>query len=300
MNLYRSVKKQEGGGTGGTDVYIDGVKSTASRVDMLSLIKAPFVLSSASYLVVDNELHVFSSQLHYKWNGTTWSEVSTLPISNTATGCFVYYDNHIYIIGGVNAQTTPYMYKLDNTTWTQVSDLPLLYAGQPIVAVVYNNEIHIFGSSYNDTTSNVHYKWNGTAWSEVSTMPFKLRSGSAVIYNNEIHVMGGSSTDGYYNHYKWNGTAWSEVSTMPYSFNARNCAVVFDNKIYVMGSDAYNRDDMFKYSMWNGTAWSEVEQLPLQCESAVVYNNSIYYSGNNNLNYLVKFGLDLILYSITQ
>ena len=85
MNLYKSVKKQEGGGTGGTDVYIDGVKSSASRVDINSFIKLPYTFYYGSVVVYNNEIHILGGSgsanytKHYKWNGTTWSEVSTLP-----------------------------------------------------------------------------------------------------------------------------------------------------------------------------------------------------------------------------
>ena len=62
-----------------------------------------------------------------------------------------------------------------------VSESTLPYNISGAGAVVYNNEIHIFGGSGNYTA---HYKYNGTNWVSVSTLPYPFTSGSAVVYNN--------------------------------------------------------------------------------------------------------------------
>ena len=83
-----------------------------------------------------------------------------------------------------------------------VSESTLPYDFYNGSAVVYNNEIHILGSSGSDSTK--HYKYNGTSWVSVSTLPYSFSNGSAVVLNNEIHILGGNSGSGssnYTSHY---------------------------------------------------------------------------------------------------
>ena len=171
----------------------------------------------------------YDNTKHYKWNGSTWTSVSTLPYQ-FADGSAVVYNNEIYILGSNNTNNTANRtnhYRWNGTTWTSVSTLPYsFYAGS---AVVYNNEIHIMGGNSSNSNQTKHYKWNSTSWVRIvqnklyspSTnrltipMPYSFYRGSAVIYNNEIHILG---TDYYVfsaNHYKYDG-AWTEVSTLPF------------------------------------------------------------------------------------
>ena len=129
--------------------------------------------------------------------------------------------------------------KIINGTLTapslSVSTLPYKFiAGS---AVVYNNEIHILGSAY-DNAQTKHYKWDGTSWTEVSTLPYAFYQASAVVYNNEIHILGSAAnrdTTNYTKHYKWNGTSWTSVNTLPYNFYGGS-AVVYNNEIHILGS----------------------------------------------------------------
>lgn len=144
-------------------------------------------------------------------------------------------------------------------------------------AVVYNNEIHILGSSLSNTS---HYKWNGTEWISASTLPYEFGLGSAVVLNNEIHILGSNKVDYNTNHYKWNGTEWVSVSTLPYGFYYAS-AVVFDNEIHILGS--YSNASHYKsHYKWNGTEWVSVSTLPynLQKAEAVVYENELHILGS--------------------
>ena len=102
--------------------------------------------------------------------------------------------------------------------------LPLPYNFYNGSAVVYNNEIHILGSSDSSINTTKHYKYNGSSWTSVSTLPYNFNYGSAVVHNNEIHILGGGN--GQTKHYKYNGSSWTSVSTLPYNFYYGS-AVVF-------------------------------------------------------------------------
>ena len=155
-------------------------------------------------------------------------------------------------------------------------------------AVVYNNEIHILGSTNYRTK---HYKWNGNAWELVSTLPYDFTSGSAVVYNNEIHILGSSYTvySYYQYHYKWDGSAWTKVSTLPYKFYSGS-AVVYNNEIHILGS-VYDSSTYTKHYKFDGSSWTEVSTLPYSFYDgcAVVYNGEIHILGSNAGSPIYKY-----------
>ena len=191
--LYPSRLKQSGGGTGGTEVYIDGVKSSAERVDLNSLIKLPNLSGNPQIIIYDDKIHILgigSSNInHYKYDDG-WIEVSELPYG-FSSGVALVYNNEIHILGAYASENRTKHYKWNGTSWVSVSTLPYqFYYGS---AVVYNDEIHILGS-VESSSQTKHYKWNGSSWSSVSTLPYSGYYASAVVYNDEIHILGGNSS----------------------------------------------------------------------------------------------------------
>ena len=169
-------------------------------------------------------------------------------------------------------EITPAFYKED----INESTLPyIFYFGS---AVVYDNKIHILGSSSSNKKTK-HYSWNGTSWAEASTLPYNFYRGAGVVYNDKIHILGGYENET--KHYSWNGTSWTEESTLPYDFYYGS-AVVYNNKIHILGS--YNNKT--KHCSWDGTSWLEESTLPynFRSGSVVIYNNKIHIlgSGENN------------------
>ena len=194
------------------------------------------------------------------------------------------------------------------------------YAGS---AVVYNNEIHIFGSNDSSSYYRYHYKLNGSSWTRVSTLPYDFRYGSAIVYNNEIHILG--SLDNKLKHYKFDGSSWTSVSTLPYDFYAGS-TVVYNNEIHILGGGnnelkhykfdgsswtsvstllfsvyytptlvynneihifgSYDYDNNLKHYKFDGSSWTSVSTLPYDCKygSAVVYNNEIHILGGPSGN----------------
>ena len=103
-------------------------------------------------------------------------------------------------MGSGSSSYQKYHYKYDGTTWTKLDDLPYsFYEGS---AVVYNNEIHLLGSSYSGNYKS-HYEYNGTTWTQLDVLPYDFYRGCAVIYNNEIHIMGSNSSSYYTEHYSF-------------------------------------------------------------------------------------------------
>lgn len=260
-----------------TQVGPSYVPDTESR----NISTLPYALEDApvSLVVLNDEIHILGSSIssartsHYKWNGTSWSEVSTLPYG-FIDGSAVIYNGEIHILGGgiISGGSTVDInkshYKWNGTSWESVSTLPYDLFGS--CAVVYNDEIHIFGTPGAPPLAYYHYKWDGTTWSNVSTTPISFSAGDAVVYNNELHIMKGT------NHYKWDGTTWSNVSTIPISVGG-NGAVVYNGAIHVLYDTNHYK--------WDGTSWSEVSStLPYSQTNAgvIVYNDEIHMLGGNN------------------
>ena len=245
----------------------------------IGAIDLPCSFYYGSSVVYNNEIHILggsnSSTNHYKWNGTEWTEVSTLPYTFCRASAVVL-NNEIHILG-TNMNYYTRHYKWDGSTWTSVSTLPYNFADGS--AVVYNNEIHILGGSYQRT---YHYKWDGSAWTSVSTLPYTFYQGSGVVLNGEIHILGsyGGSYRKY--HYKWDGTEWTSVSTLPYLFYDGS-AVVHNDEIHILGSENNNTS----HYKWNPTdGWVSISTLPYsfyRC-SAAVCGAEIYILGSYDSN----------------
>lgn len=257
-----------------------------------SISTLPYRFSYGAAVIYNNEPHIIggvnNSDKHYKFDGSTWVEVSTLPEDvYFHNGAAVVYNNEIHIMGCSGGFGETNHYKWNGTSWSEASTLPYEFADGG--AVVYNNEIHLLGGSgYESWNYNKHYKWNGTSWSEVSTLPINL-NGVAVIYNNEIHIIGrdeedSNSEDHYLCHYKWNGTSWSEVSTLP-DFFYDGSVVVYDNAIHVFGLG----DSLNTHYIWDGTSWSEATAISYDVSGGrpIIYDNNINLLGPGTRHYQI-------------
>ena len=182
-------------------VTIDGVQHSEnlafeSKLADLKLGDLPYGFYSGSAVVLDGEIHILgggNNTNHYKFNGTSWIQVSTLPYA-FIWGSAVVLNGEIHILGSNSGSQEKKHYKFNGTSWTSVSTLPFaFYQG---AAVVLDGEIHILGSS--ETVDHTkHYKFNKTSWTSVSTLPYRFDSGSAVVLNGEIHILGGRSKNMY-------------------------------------------------------------------------------------------------------
>ena len=186
-------------------------------------------------------------------------------------------NGEIHILGGKNSADMYSHYKLTNGEWVYVSKMPYAISDTG-TAVVYNNEIHMFGRS--GGSYNRHYKFSDGNWISVSTLPYNF-TGSPVVYDNEIHILGSSLSSGMKYHYKWTGTEWISVSTLPYEFS-KGSAVVYNDEIHILGSSTSGA--MKYHYKWTGSEWISVSTLPYDFYQgcAVVYNNEIRIIGGYN------------------
>ena len=264
--------------------------------------------------VLENILNDVSNAVVLKKHFNSKKNVSTLPYSVDWYTRVVVYNGEIHLLGGYSNNTAHY--KWDGSSWVSASTLPYPFYGGG--AIVYNDEIHIFGSGKTLYETD-HCKWNGTSWEYVSSLGmsgylasaviyngeihvlndtshmryngtewvpdkslnFVLKGGEAVIYNGEIHALGGDELP--FIHRKWNGTSWVDVSTLPYFYN---CSSIFvcDNEIHMLGSDDFsNHERTISHYKFNGTEWIKSENLPYGFNGkAIVYNGEINLLGGSN------------------
>ena len=213
-------------------------------------------------------------------NGTATTKYSVgatkmLNIGNNKLPTYVDYPYAFFINKELHLLNRGNHYKWNGSSFELFGSLAFdFYHG---LAVMYNDEIHIMSTTFNDEYKLSHYKWNSAdGWKEVSTLPYACTYGRAVIYNNEIHILGG--TGGDTNHYKWTGTEWTSVSTLPYR-HYNGSAVVLNNEIHIISSSV--SDSQYLHYKWDGTTWTSVSTLPYRHYngSAVVLNNEIHIIG---------------------
>lgn len=278
-------------GSGGSSVEIDGVeydgdlKLKSSEIDV-RLNNMPIELSpNGNAIVYNDEIHIIYLQNHFKWNGSKWESVSTLPISVKKCACIVF-NGELHVLG---SDSNPYTchYKWNGSTWTSVSTLPYDTFRGPYTVAILNGYLHIFGSNYSYTSRFV-YRFNGSSWSSVGTIPYDfLDSNCLVTLNNEVHLFGLGSNVNY--HYKWDGSTWTNVSTIPYEFYY-GIPLIIDDEIHIFGGgnlQNYLPVNGLKHLKYDGSQWINLKALPFYTYNGrgVVLNNKIYLLGSNFKTY---------------
>lgn len=172
-----AIFNQIGGGTAKYKVLVGTVDTPTTYPSAYSVsisdtsIKAtdtailPYNFSNGGAVCLNDEIHILGSAgttgtamtSHYKWDGSTWTKLSTLSY-NFSDGSAVVLNGEIHILGSyINSNYTKH-YKWDGSSWTEVSTLPYnFYYGS---AVVLNDNIHILGG--NDDYIYNHYSYTDT------------------------------------------------------------------------------------------------------------------------------------------
>ena len=217
-------------------------------------------------LMFQDELHLIQTKIHYKYVNGELTQVYTFS-SSMEGGILIEFRNEMYYVGGSNNATS--LQKFNGTSWETLST-PLPYSFIKGCAVVYENELHIIGSS-NSSYRKYHYKYDGETWSIVSNLPVdfyrssNLNQRSVIVYEGEIHLFGGTTTT---NHYKFDGTSWTKMSTLPLGFSSTGDNIVWvddENNLRIMVTSA-NSDSVlgsYYYSnvyVYKNGAWEEITE----------------------------------------
>jgi len=235
-----------------------------------------------------------------------------------------------YVVTSENEKTTREytvqvnVAKLDPkaVAWQQVTPDAGWGSFHYLAAAAYNNKLWVHGAtlgSFNSFKLGAYSSTDGSAWTRLKAVDNNNdsiphgESGSLIAFNNKLWLLGGhlpgvgfsfddvtnkvwSSTD---------GTAWTASApasaTDRWSKRERIGSVVFNNKLWVVGGNAYpafgntNAPGTAYNDVWSssdGTTWTQATAnaaFVARTNPAVfVYNNKIWVAGgmDNGKNYL--------------
>lgn len=162
-------------------------------------------------------------------------------------------------------------------------------------SVVFNDQIWVFGGVGTGYYKDVYSSSSGSGWTlKTSNAPWGKRAyHSSVVFKNKIWILGGDEAlqDGTLDHSIRNdiwsssdGVNWTrEVATAPWTGRLQFAAVVFDDKIWVLGGkscceslhDVWNSSDGINWNKVTDTpGWSARSTFP-----GLVYQNKLWVIG---------------------
>jgi len=203
--------------------------------------------------------------------------------------------NNLYLIGGLlNNGFENTIYKYVSPTWTTIPQhLTISRAG--FSTVIYDKTIYIIGGlTDNNVFLNDIEMFDGIS---CTTNPRTMNQGrsfhASVLYNGYIYVTGGASSLNssissveYYNISYPLHPVWTNTNNMVNPRN-RHSAVVYDNKIYVMGGETSINTDSNSFEVFNETTntWTlgtTTMSTTRSQHASVVYDGKIYTIGGKS------------------
>ena len=278
MKLFNDYKVYGGGSI---PFLLDKNLKNKGTINLLPVYKfinhstLPYLYSDGALLIIDDCIHILGGKTesgsrwagtthHYKYDGTSWTEVSTLPYSFTNGGA-VLCGNEIHIFGSTGWTTDiKDHYKYDGASWTEVGTLPTTSSSSSVYSVSksisYNNEIHAL-------LQGIHYKFSNNTWTLVSTPPV---SGDLYLYKNKIILV---STKGIY---QWDNVSSSWTNIIDNIVGSTKIVIDENDNIITL---LYNSVKC-SYGIYDGTNWVLEECELYDFNKAVYYKNNIHILGS--------------------
>ena len=250
-----------------------------------------------SACVYHGKVHLFNDTDHYSFDGTTWTQESTLPGSTTGGAITVVYKDRIYLLNNNTSRIG--FYAWDGSSWVQksITGLSMILYGMNN-ACIYNGKITVVSSRYS-YSGFFRRIWqyeednlgNGT-WTNVTAAYIDGENGSfslsCCFYEGNVEYI--NSGNDNQKHLLWDGTMKSRLSDIPYSFK-NGYMLEFEDKIHFIGSDTYGTgsvggNNRRKHYTWDGQQYEELGSLLANTANcpAVVYNGKIYLFGSSETN----------------
>ena len=233
-----------------------------------------------------------------------WAEATPSAAWSGRSGhAAVVFDDEMWVLGGYRVgDLNDVWYSENGAVWTEATTLDPKWIGRDDhAAVVFDNKIWVLGGMSNDSGSylnDVWYSSDGANWTEATTAAAKWSVRNrfpSVIFDNKIWVLGGKLTSGTQANDVWyseNGADWTEVlannpspGSNQWSQRFGHTAVVFDNKIWVLGG--YAIGDGFLNDVWyssDGADWTQAATIGSGrwYHTAVVFDNKIWVLGGSD------------------
>jgi hypothetical protein len=207
------------------------------------------------------------------YRGSQWEYVDEMPES--AYESF----NHTVIVHNnqfiVTVRDEVFASPIENTWWNKTHAFNnITYEGGS--TVLFNNTIYNIGGYKNigggvwEIAPNISYSTNGTIWntaSSVSGLSNGITNHTSLVFAGALWTLGGTTKTAQQTNAIWkssNGTAWTQQSAPAWGARAGHAAVVFNNKMFVLGG-WYNDGNSEYRDVWssaNGTAWTQETSSP--------------------------------------
>ncbi len=227
-------------------------------------------------------------------NGVDWIQAaSSAAWGRRYSHTSVVFDNKMWVIGGTSSgSSNDVWYSTDGTNWTQATASAAWSGRRWHTSVVFDNKMWVMGGWGSSVNNDVWYSEDGINWTQATDnlALYGLSNHSSVNFNNKMWVMGNNDSSAWYSQ---NGADWypadyepSLEPELPESFPARysHTSVVFDNKLWVMGS--YHNDVWYSA---DGRDWVLATDNPgwatRRNQSFAVFDNKLWATGGRSTDY---------------
>ncbi len=206
----------------------------------------------------------------------SWVTRAPMPTARSDLGTAVV-DNKIYAIGGLvlfsqdQEQTQSKevgvneVYDPTNNSWTERSSMPI--PSSDFATAVYQGKIYCIGGGVTNVFNESNQTWESKTsegfnqvydpsidkWENKTAMLIPEISSQANVLNGKIYLLGGYPNASIVEMYNPASDNWTIMTPIPVGFNG--ASVVYDNKLYAIGSMNWNQPQTIVYGPQNNS-WS--------------------------------------------
>jgi N-acetylneuraminic acid mutarotase len=227
-----------------------------------------------------------------RFDGTRWSDETTLPGEGLNAPAAVAIGSRIYVIGGFKTVTNVpatevLVYDLASHMWSKAAPLPEPRGGH--AAAVLAGKIHVIGGGNSRSTLADHSEFDpaSNSWVERTPLPRSEGSPAAVVFNGKLYAIGGrSGGSDFGNVYIYDPATdrWGEGP--PIEPRGTAGAAAYCGKIYVFGGESQAKNtvlsDVLRLDS-TSAVWQTAQPMPTarNYARAALLGGSVYLIGGN-------------------
>ena len=227
-----------------------------------------------------------------RFDGRTWSVVSTLPGSGLNAPAAVALGGKIYVIGGFNTTTNVpsdkvLVYDIASRRWSEAAPLPAPRGGH--AAIVLGSRIHVIGGGNSQRTLDDHSVYDPTtnAWSALAPLPRSEGSPATAVFDGKLYAIGGRSGPGdfgYVDIYDAASHSWTPGPAIEPRGTAG--AVVYCDAIHLFGGESQVRRESLSDALRlarGAPSWETLRPMPTarNFARAVVFREAVFVVGGS-------------------